>query len=81
MFPYEQDKTQKSIRSFTVTKLYDSDKNRWKTERDIDRERDMSFIDQKRIAETDMTVNFSFSTNQVKFNSGLNADVIDALKP
>ena len=41
-FPFEIDKLQKSIRSFTVTKVYDSALNRWKNDEDFRNERDMA---------------------------------------
>jgi len=79
-FPSDSDRLQKSIRTFTVTKLYDSEKNRWKTEADIEGERYLSRQEQLKKVAFDMTVNFSFSVNEVKLNSGLNTDVLDALK-
>ena len=42
IFPFELDKTQKPIRSLTVSKTYDADKRRWKTPDDHEKDRDLS---------------------------------------
>ena len=38
VFPYEQDKRQQLIRAFTVKKTFDSDRKRWKDQKQIDDE-------------------------------------------
>ena len=63
-----------------MTKLFDSNKNRWKTDEEVELERDLSRNEQLKKSVYDMTVNFSFSVNDVMLNSGLNADVLEALE-
>ena len=79
IFPYELDKFQKPIRSLTVTKTFDADLERWKTLADHEADRDLSRAEQLRKYKLDMQVDFSFNVNDVRFNSGLNADVMEAL--
>lgn len=78
-FPYELDNFQKTIKSFQVSKTYDSDRERWKTQQDVEAEMDLSRREQSRKQQLDMQVDFNFNINYVNFNSGLNADVFEVL--
>ena len=80
VFPYELDNYQKPIKSLKVSKTFDSDRSRWKTEEDLKKEMDMSRRQQSRLLQLDMQVDYGFNINDVRFNSGLNADVMDALQ-
>ena len=41
-FPFEQDKLQSPLRSFTITKLYDAQMDRWKTPQDVEDEKELT---------------------------------------
>ena len=79
-FPYELDKYQKPIRSFTITKIFDSDKRKWKAEADFASDADLSRREQIRKIELDLQIDYTFSVNDVRFNTGLNADFAEALE-
>ena len=63
-----------------MTKIYASDQDKWKTEYDLENERDLSRREINRLFQLDMQVDFSFNVNDVRFNSGLNADIMEALE-
>jgi len=62
-FPHDEDRYQKPIRAFTVTKLYDSELNRFKTDADIEAERHLSHRKQALKSQLDMNVKFGFTVN------------------
>lgn len=79
IFPYEQDKHQKSIRTFTITKVFDAKKKKWKMARDYARDADLTKREQSLQSLLNLQVDYAFSVNNVGLNSGLNADLASVL--
>ena len=69
IFPYELNNFQKNVQNFNVKKVFDSEKQRWKGKGDISQN---SYLD--------IEVLYSFSINEIKFNTGLNEDFMAALE-
>lgn len=79
-FAHDLDNLQKSIKSFTVTKTFNSQTDKWKQARDFARDPDLSWKERQRQSLLNVEINFPVSVNNVKFNTGLNADLAYEMK-
>ena len=86
VFPSELDNFQKPIRSFLVSKTFDSKYKALMTKIDYDKiakeneEEVLTRTESLKKQKLDMYVDFPFNVNYVNFNSGLNADFIEAMQ-